>query len=257
MRRRSGLLSLIILALLLMPVACADPAQEGRVGEGAPGRPLGADQPDPRRDTLVVALSDLHATLQVARGHLAEAEQADDVASGRAAGQRAVDGLLATADIESPDNGVRPLFPAESADPAGSMAREDALTVTLTAARDAGSVGSGVVDLLRDPLAGDLGAWQRDAAGVVAIVRQTVATTSDLQQLEAEVLTLAGEGTRALAWALLTAQAASLDEVHAYAERAGTHLDIVLQAVDAELAALRPAEPDLPDDQAPDDREQG
>jgi hypothetical protein len=50
------------------------------------------------------------------------------------------------------------------------------------------------------------------------------------------VLELPGEGTRALAWALLAADARDLDDAQAYAERGVAHLDLIVQALDDLLA---------------------
>jgi hypothetical protein len=55
------------------------------------------------------------------------------------------------------------------------------------------------------------------------------------------VLELPGEGTRALAWALLTADPPTPADVAAYAERGVTHLDLILAAVDGLLERLASA----------------
>jgi hypothetical protein len=213
--------------------ACAEPAlPDAPQGEGA-DRPVEVDAPDPARDALVAQLGELRATVAAARDELASALEPADSASARRAGDRAVAVLL---EGGSQAGGTSPLFPSTTTE-RGDLGSEDELTATLTAARDAGgTLGRAAVEALRDPIAGDLGTWQRDPAGVVATVRDTASSRSTLEALERAVLELPGEGTRALAWALLTADARDRDSAAAYAERGVAHLDIILATLDDLLA---------------------
>jgi hypothetical protein len=78
-------------------------------------------------------------------------------------------------------------------------------------------------------------------------VRATTTAAGDLAAREQAVLELPGEGTRALAWALATADARDRDTAAAYAERGIAHLDIILLAIDdllTEAAAADGADED-------------
>jgi hypothetical protein len=223
--------------LVALAVGCAEPAlPETTDGEGAE-RPVETQTPDPARESLVAQLSELRIAVAATRDELVEAMEAPNVAAGRRAGDRAVARL-----VDAPELAVRatglddappPLFPSTTTERGSIDGADDLLTGTLTAARDAGgSLGRSTLELLRDPLAGDLGTWQQDPAGVVASVRTTAGSANDLPSLEQAVFELPGEGTRALAWALLTAEPPTSADLPAYAERGVAHLDLVLAALD-------------------------
>jgi hypothetical protein len=219
--------------LALSLVACAEPAlPEANDGEGAE-QPVEAQSPDPGRDALIARLQELRTTVAATRDELASAMDAPDAASARRSGDRAVTLLVDAPELEGEDAAPSHLFPSTTVERGSIEGADDLLTATLTAARDAGgSLGRAALELLRDPLAGDLGSWQQDPAGVVAAVRATIATSGDLPTLERAVMELPGEGTRALAWALLTAEARHRDVAVAYAERGVTHLELILVTFD-------------------------
>jgi hypothetical protein len=198
--------------------------------------PVASETPDPARDALVAEIERLRASVAAAREAFAGAIDAGGTAESRRAAESSLELLVAPADLapdDLDDDEVRPLFPATSGDRTSPEDAADQLTSTLTAARDAGgSLGNRVVDLLRDPVAGDLGAWQRDAAGVLASIDATVAEATTLEEREAAVAELPGLGTRAIAWARLTADASSPDDAHAFAERGVAHLDVILVTLD-------------------------
>jgi hypothetical protein len=198
--------------------------------------PVASETPDPARDALIAEIDRLRASVAAARDAFAGAVDAGGTAESRRAAESSLALLVAPADLAPDDLGdeeVRPLFPAASGDRTSPEDAADQLTATLTAARDAGgSLGNQVVDLLRDPVAGDLGAWQRDAAGVLASIDATVASATTLEEQEAAVAELPGLGTRAIAWARLTADASSPDDAHAFAERGVAHLDVILVTLD-------------------------
>ncbi|MFP5309968.1 MAG: hypothetical protein ACLGIR_10385 [Actinomycetes bacterium] len=216
----------IAVAVLLAAAAvtgCADPSTEPAVEETT----AAADElrpPDPRLETLTEELQDLRATVTTARDLLAAAGAEGDPAPAR----EAVAALTADEDLRAgAEAPVAPLFPGPEISRAETIDYGDVLTSTLTAARDAGQVDT-VAQLLGDRVAGDLGAWQRDPAGRLAAV-DAAARTRGVEQAEAAVLELPGEGTRALAYALLAARATSPDDVTAFAERAVVHLDLILR----------------------------
>lgn len=195
---------------------------------------LGEDPPDPRVEALAEALTQLRESVRAAREALVAAGEGGGDAAGAA--ETAVALLVADEPLAE---GAAPRSPAPLF-PGGSTSREetidygDAFTTTLTQARAAGPAGADVVALLRDPLAGDVGTWQRDGEGMLDLIRTAARRTSDLDEAEARVAELPGEGAKALAWALL-ADSARDDELRAaFAERGVAHLDLVLAAI-AEL----------------------
>jgi hypothetical protein len=248
-RRRRPFVALAAATAAVGTFACAEPAlPDTPQGEGAE-RPVEASAPDPARDALLGQLRDLRVTIAAARDELASAMEATDAASARRTGDRAVAWLLEGTGGED----VAPLFPSTTTE-RGDLGSDDVLTRTLTAARDAGGgLGRSALELLRDPVAGDLGTWQRDPAGVVASVEATTAAAGDLAAREQAVLELPGEGTRALAWALLTASARDVDEAAAYAERGLAHLDLILLAIDDLLATHEDGDEDDEDDETGDE----
>jgi hypothetical protein len=232
-RRRGGaVVPCVLLGSLL--VACAEPAIPDPVPAGDGEEPIEAEVLDPVADELAVAVEELRATVEAARAELRAAAGADDVATASAAAGRAR-ALLLDDDAQLED--LRPLFPAVTTQRGTPESQDDALSATLTLARDAGGdTGRATVEVLRDPVAGDLGAWERDAEGVVARARAATSTSGSLadqvEELGAEVQLLEGDGVRALAWTLAAAEAASLEDVQVAAERAGAHLGVVAIALD-------------------------
>jgi hypothetical protein len=229
-RPRVARVRVALAALVALGAACAEPALPDNAELEGAEEPLGVATPDPARDALVDELEALRGHLAETRDRLAAAVDADDAATARRHADAALELFVGQGD------GGDPLFPTVTLE-RGSELADDRLTRTLTAARDAGgTLGRATLELLRDPLAGDLGTWQRDPGGVVALVEATATPATDLAALEAAVLELPGEGTRALAWTLLTAEARDLDAARASAERGVAHLDIVVAAVDDLLA---------------------
>lgn len=247
----SVLAALTLLTSATLTSACAEPdLPEGEADDAEAaddGQP-----PDPAREQLQIELAALEATIAAAAAALAGVSEATPVDEARRAGRLAVAHLVddpALAGAQRPEQ--RPLFPARSdGREAGGGEAGDALSAVSTAARSAsGTQAELVADALRDPIAGDLGAWSRDPAGMVALVETTIAVHGDLDALEQAVLELPGEGTRALAWALLTAEATDAEAAAAYAERGLAHLTVIrtsLAAID-EAVGGAPAEDPTPD----------
>jgi hypothetical protein len=230
-------------SLVVLAVGCAEPAlTESTDGEGT-ARPIEVQIPDPGRDTLLAEVGALRSAIGAARDELATAVGSGDPTEARRAGGRAVARLVAAPELGADAGATPPVFPSTTTE-RGSIDGDDLLTASSTAARDAGgALGRAVLELLRDPLAGDLGAWQHDPAGVIASVRAATGASGDLETLEQAVLELPGEGTRALAWALLTVDPPRAADTLAYAERGGTHLEVVLTAIDDLLAEVGGTDP--------------
>lgn len=233
-RRGAWLLGLLLAATI---TGCSLPTTETPPPDTDPAEaPLGSSTPDPARDALIAEVEHLQATIATARDELAAALDAEGPAAAQRAAEAALEVLVADAGATGADQGEgpRPLFAAETLD--RDDADEDApdqLTHTLTRARDVGgSLGNTVIDLLRDPIAGDLGAWQRDAGGVLAAIDETLRATSTLEEREVAVAELPGLGTRAIAWSRLTATARATDDARAYAERGLANLDVILVTLD-------------------------
>jgi len=223
----AGLTALLTAGL----VGCAEPTLPDQPPVEEAEAPVEQATPQPDRDALLATVGEFTDAVEQARDLLVQAMQASGTTTARTAAEQALAVLVEDAGAGDPP--TRSIFPGTTVEErGGSGAAEDALTLTLTAANDAGgSLGRDVADALRDPLAGDLGAWQRDPAGMVAFVADEVAQASDLAGAERIVRELPGDGTKALAWTLLTVDAPSLDEAVAYAERGAAHLDVVLVAV--------------------------
>lgn len=238
----------LLIALAAMTGACTEPAL---LDPGEPEgitEPLEVQDPDAADEDLRLELDRLAETVTTARDHLLAATEATSVEDTRAAGAAAavllvdttVDAAAAgdapeleTADDDLTEPQLPPsLFPADDPDRGDAGQRRDHLTTALAASRDAGELGRAATDVLREVVAGDLGAWQRDAAGMAAFIRATADPDAGLDVLEARILELPGEGTRAVAWALLTAEADDLTAARQYAERGVAHLDVVLAALD-------------------------
>ena len=128
------------------------------------------------------------------------------------------------------------LLPSQTLDRSESASSPDLLSATMTLAGDVGgTLGRDIAEVLRDPIAGDLGAWQRDAAGMVALAERVASSSTDLATLETAVRELEGEGTRALAWTFVAEEAVEandLDLARGAAERALAHVQIMLLAVE-------------------------
>jgi hypothetical protein len=222
-------------ALTTALAGCSLPSTEAPAPETDPSEaPVASSTPDPSRQALVTEVERLRATVAAARDELAGALDPPRPGAARAAAEAALELLVAEgAATDVDDDEPRPLFPSEPSDRGLPEAAADQLTLTLTRARDVGGrLGNTVVDLLRDPIAGDLGAWQRDASGVLDSIDLTLRDATTLEEREAAVAELPGLGTRAIAWARLTATASSAEDAERYAERGVANLDVITVTLD-------------------------
>jgi len=248
--RRDGWLGLaatralsLLAAMAVLLAGCTDPELDVPADQPAPASSSspGAEAPDPRRDELVAEVRSLTGTLAAARDALTLARDAADVAdvaAARAGAEAAVHTLTAhpgwAGDLDG-DGAVRPLEVSPLLPGPGDAIPEDAFygdqfSRTLTAARAAGAAGNPVVDALRDPVVGDLGVWQADTGGILALVDQA-ADPSDLAAVEAATQELPGSATRALTYALTAVRARDLPTIATATERALAHLDLTITAI--------------------------
>lgn len=220
----------VLVAFSVAVTACSTDGPTDAQPEGSPA-PQDSTTPDPREDALIREVRALRETVATARRLLEEAAD-----SGPGAAADAVAALTADDRIADGSADVAPLFPGPLSSREETIDYGDALTQTRTAARESGgTLGVRISQVLSDPIAGDLGIWQRDAEGLLDAVDEA-ARSSSIEEAEVAVLELPGEGTRALAYALLAARADDDEDRRAYAERGIAHLDIVLRAIDDAIA---------------------
>jgi hypothetical protein len=146
----------------------------------------------------------------------------------------------AVADGDTDGDGGAGLLPAIAAD-RSALGSDDLITRTVTLAGDVGGERSRLVlELVRDPLVGDLGAWQRDPLGVIALVRAAAADATDVASLDAALLELPGELTRALGYAFVLAERTEPDLLEHAAASGAARLRVVLIALTLADEALTP-----------------
>ena len=252
--RRSAAAGMALVALLGAVAGCT--------GSGTPApapSPTGAGTElpvtDPDAEALAALVVELGDTVTALRAELEDAAAGDEAALQRAAELLVADvesalsedaamaGGDADVDEDDPtgaatasagsevdvDAGPPPLLPGPRSSREESIQYGDLLTRTLAAARGAGSDGEPILRFLADPLAGDLGSWQRAPDDQLAAIART-GTQGDLAATEQAVLDLAGEAPRALAWVVH-----GLDQPDDAAESAGralAHLTVIDLALD-------------------------
>lgn len=237
-RATRGVVTALALALLASGCGTALPgpstdASDADAGAGAAAQP---EAPDPTGTALLAQLDRMEATVLAAQAALRDAADAATPVAARD-GARAALALLVVggADriVDGPPEGLTPLLPATAAAREGGVTAADLLTATVTVAGDEGSErGRVVLELLRDPIAGDLGAWQRDPGGVIALVRaavaEAVAAGDDVDTLDLRLRELPGQATRAIGWSIAVLDARDLATAQACAARGAAHLEVVL-----------------------------
>ncbi len=218
-----------MLAGALLVTACTEPElAEPEQQPEADSEPLEAqaEDPDPARDTLVEYVEDFAASISEVRALLTPALDADDPQVARDAADAAFEAFVG-------DEEGRTVFPGQLSDAERDAAGEDALRATLAQARDTdGDLGSATVNILRDPIAGDLGAWERDPEGMLA---GTVAAVDGIEDLDAAtevVMNLDGEGTRVIAWLALARDTPDDRLAVDAVARADGHLEVIALALE-------------------------
>ena len=226
--------ALLLALTLAMGAGCGDAGPAATTsGDATEGSDDGLAEYDPTGDALLLQLDLIEATVTAARDALRTAATAAEPAAARSAVIDARTLLLAEG---TPTDGPMPLLPAATAErDAASDLPTDLLTATATLAGDDVSPRARtVLELLRDPIAGDLGAWQRDAEGMVTLVGEVadaaLAAGDALDAAEAAVRELDGEATRALAWTSAASEALEAgrpDLAREHAARGAAHLEVV------------------------------
>jgi ribosomal protein L11 methyltransferase len=218
----SLLTGLVVAFALLLGTACTSP----EVQDTTDDEPAAADsQPslDPEAQALIDEAERARELLARIRTELERASAADDLPSVRAAASTA-DGLL----VASADGDREALLPGEAAERTERSTNDAVFTGLLTQARDVGGpIGRDLIEALRDPIAGDLGAWELDAPGVVATARAAPAGASDVESAAERVLSLEGEAKRAIAWVHLARTSEDLELARLAASRATDHLEVI------------------------------
>lgn len=213
--------------------ACTTPAlEEGPVSSISPTL-LGASPTDPLAPAVRAMVDDLIEHVQATRDDLAELGNREPLDEMRAAAATAARRLSADDRFGSgAEPAGRPLLPGPVSTREEVVDYNDLLTDALTAAREVG--GDRLLGVLSDPIAGDLGAWQRDPEGVYDAVESKIADADrqDIDEMPATIATLDGQALRALAWAELAARAGSPDEALTLVQRAIAHLDIVIDSLE-------------------------
>jgi hypothetical protein len=183
-----------------------------------------------------VALIDRRTAASAATGGLDDEALEALLAEVHALGDTTLVALLGGADSEGmPRPG---LLPAREPDRAGASS-DDLMTALVTAAGDLGGERSQLVmELVRDPMVGDLGAWQRDPLGVIALVRATVADAKDTTELDAALIEIPGELTRTLGYATVLGTTTDPTLARHAAVQGGARLGVVLIAIELAIEAL-------------------
>lgn len=186
---------------------------------------------DDRVDALVDALGAVADRVAAVRERL-DAAAADPASEAGAEALRLLVGPI--------EDGGPTLLPATAPDRAGAGS-DDLVTTLVTLGGDTGGQpGRVVLELARDPMLGDLGAWQRDPVGILTLLRSLADDAVDADGLEAALLAQPGELTRALGYTLV-ASGSDDPDLAAHAARQGSgRLGVVRIAVDLAIERLMP-----------------
>ena len=241
MRGRVRGVAVVLVAVGLSGAGCGVPIPTGPpdgAGSGGPSADAAADDvdrlvpDDDRVGVLVDALREVAGRVGEVRALLDTA--AVDPTSD--AGATALQLLVGPTDDDAPT-----LLPATPPDRAGAGS-DDLVTALVTLAGDTGGEpGRVVLELARDPMLGDLGAWQRDPVGILTLLGGIADDASDADGLDAALTAQPGELTRALGYTLVAARSddAAL-AAHAARQGAG-RLGVVRIAVDLAVERLTAA----------------
>ena len=239
-----GLLTaLLLLVTALLGGACTTPEVQ-EAPEAGPDPTDGAAELDPDSRALLAEVEEARELVADIAAELQTAADAGDLTAVQEAAA-AADGLL----VADPGDDGPALFPGQAAERTEGRDTEDAFTVLLTLARDVGgALGRSLVEVLRDPIAGDLGAWELDAPGVVANAREATEGVTDQERATEQVLALDGEAKRAIAWVALARSTGDVDLARAAATRATDHLEVIDIALGGIIeGTLAPSERDASD----------
>ncbi len=219
-----GMLAMLA-AAALFSAGCAEPQIPQIDTTPSDNAAQQLDETDQLGDALSDAITDLLDTLTAINTVLATG--ATDTESLHAAANTALDLLL----FNDPA-----VFPATPGDSERDGSGDDLLTVVLTTARQKGGLKADMVtSALRDTLAGDLGAWERDPESMRTVALTAFGTTPALTTQRAAQLQ--ADGMRAIAWLAFARTQQSVPVIREALANAQTHLDIVAFSVQVANAA--------------------
>ena len=234
-----GAQAALLAAVALLGASCQIPSfEEGPQPTTSPSR-LGASPVDPAAPAVVETVEELRRHVQGVIDALAAAIDSADVGEQRAAAAAGSRALTADEAFGVGAEPVpRPFLPGPAVAREEVIDWNDLFTDALRAGREVG--GDRLLAVLSDPIAGDLGAWQRDPAGVYDAVAEVLDdATTDLEATEQLVAArLDGQALRALAWTELASTASSNVQATALLERAIAHLSIIREALDTVAADI-------------------
>lgn len=247
----------LTVTLLATLTACGvpipdDPADVPQGAGAGPGPGAGSGEDVDRLEPDDTRLPELVASLERVHDAVVEARALLDTAATVAA-ELAPDATAGTTDLTDVNDladaavrvligptgdGAPALLPATDPDRAGPGS-DDLVSTLITLAGDAGGASARLVlELVRDPMLGDLGAWQRDPVGVIAVVRGRTEPATTPVALDTALGAQPGELTRALGYALATA-ATDDPDLAAHAARQGAgRLGVVRIAVELAIERL-------------------
>lgn len=239
---RGATAAVAVVAVLV--AGCSLPGVPIELPSDEPQRTAGADVDpleaiDGGTEALRAQLDDIAVRVADARllFEAAGALDADDEAARAditAIGIRIVELMLGTDDAR---DGLLPAIEADRS----AIGSDDLTSRTVTLAGDVGGERARIVlELVRDPMVGDLGAWQRDPLGVIALVRATVEGATDVATLDAALLELPGELTRALGYAFVLTERTEPALIEHAAASGAARLRVVLVALTLADEALAP-----------------
>ncbi|MFP4636496.1 MAG: hypothetical protein ACLFRD_11595, partial [Nitriliruptoraceae bacterium] len=238
----------------LVAAACAEPELDEPAQPQGDPEPLGSEEPDPERDELITQLEAFATAVEDVREPLRAAIESDDASRVRVAADDALGAFAA-------DTEGTTVFPSQTGESERESGDDDLLRTTLAQARTVGGeLGGDTVEILRDPIAGDLGAWERSPQ---EMFESTVAAAEEADDLDAAteaVLDLAGDGPRAIAWLALTRDTSDDQLALEAATQADGHLEVIVLAIGFVLDEAEGEEDDGaddPDDDADDGDEDG
>jgi len=241
--RGVGATPVLLMATALLLTGCGVPVppevpDTSTSGDAGAGGTSAVDRLVPR-DELTGPLTE---QLELIAGRVAEIRAlldsaGEDTPGGVAIGPAATEavGLL----LGTVGGGSRPgLLPAIAPDRADAGS-DDLITALIALAGETGGErGRLVLELVRDPMLGDLGAWQRDPVGIVTLLRSIADTAASQAGLDAALLEIPGELTRALGYILVIA-ATEDPGLAAHATRqASGRLGVVLVSIELAVETL-------------------
>jgi hypothetical protein len=209
-----------------VPQALPDTTDERGVGAGG-GSAVDRLVPS---DDLTRPLTD---QLELIADRIVEVREALD-ATGPGSADEALGLILGTVS-GGPGPGLLPAIAPDRAE----VGSDDLVTALIALAGETGGErGRLVLELVRDPMLGDLGAWQRDPVGIITLLRSIADTAEDPSTLDSALLDLPGELTRTLGYVLAIAATDDADLVAHATRQASGRLGVVLVSIELAIQTL-------------------